>query len=83
MQAWHVYIVRCADNSLYTGIAKDVVARVALHNAGQGAKYTLARLPVTLVYVELAADHGAALRREYAIKQLKSEAKRSLIANVL
>lgn len=81
MNAWYVYIVRCADNTLYTGVAKDAKARVSLHNAGQGAKYTFARRPVVLVYVETATDHGAALRREYEIKQLRSAAKRHLIAD--
>ena len=58
---WHVYIVRCADASLYTGIAKDIDARIALHNVGRGAKYTRARLPVVLVYQEAAIDRSAAL----------------------
>lgn len=77
---WHVYIVKCADGSLYTGIAKDVEARVLLHNAGQGAKYTRARRPVELVYREPVGDHGDALRREYRIKQMATENKRRLIA---
>lgn len=77
-QGWHVYILRCADGSLYTGVATDVAARVAAHNAGKGAKYTRGRLPVKLVHREQAANRGAALRREYAIKQLPTEAKRAL-----
>jgi DNA-3-methyladenine glycosylase I len=77
---WYVYIVECADRSLYTGVAKDVAARVATHNKGAGAKYTRSRKPVTVVYTEAAADRGAALRREYAIKQLQSAQKRTLIA---
>ena len=76
--AWHVYIVRCADQSLYTGIARDIGQRIALHNAGSGAAYTRARRPVTLVYQEPAADRGAALRREAAIKRLPVAAKRVL-----
>jgi predicted GIY-YIG superfamily endonuclease len=76
--AWHIYILRCADNTLYTGIATDVSARLATHNAGKGAKYTRGRLPVTLVYQEAAASHGAALKREYAIKQLSAAEKRHL-----
>lgn len=79
MDAWYVYIVQCADNSLYTGIAKDIDARLVQHNAGVGAKYTRARGPVVLVYKESVADHGAALRKEYAIKCLTSAAKRALI----
>ena len=78
--AWHVYIVRCADSTLYTGIAKDPAARVAQHNAGRGAKYTRSRLPVKLVYREPAADRGTALRREHEIKRLPRRAKRALCA---
>lgn len=77
---WYVYIVRCADASLYTGVAKNIDARLALHNTGRGAKYTRARLPVTLVYREAVSDRPAALRREHAIKQMRSAAKRKLIA---
>lgn len=77
---WYVYIVRCADRTLYTGVAKDVAARVAAHNAGRGAKYTRARLPVKLVHSEEAPDRGAALRREHAIKSLPRAAKRALFA---
>jgi predicted GIY-YIG superfamily endonuclease len=77
---WQVYIVRCADASLYTGIAKDVASRVGEHNAGGGAKYTRSRLPVELVYIEDAIDRSAALRREAAIKRLSAGAKRALIS---
>jgi putative endonuclease len=75
---WHVYIVRCADRSLYTGVAKDVRARIAAHNAGRGAKYTRPRLPVCLVYREPAPDRAAAQRREREIKALKRGAKLAL-----
>ena len=77
---WYVYIVRCADRTLYTGVAKDVTARVAAHNEGRGAKYTRARRPVRLVYSEKAADRAAAQRREHAIKALPRTAKRALFA---
>lgn len=80
MSEWHVYMVRCADNSLYTGIAKDVEARVTVHNTGKGAKYTRGRRPVVLVFCETADDRGAALRREIAIKKLRPEVKRRLVA---
>ena len=80
MAEWYVYIVQCADGSLYTGIAKDVDDRVSQHNAGKGAKYTRARRPVVLVYQEVAEDHGAALRRENAIRRLRPETKRVLVA---
>ncbi|HJP35282.1 MAG TPA: GIY-YIG nuclease family protein [Gammaproteobacteria bacterium] len=76
---WHVYIVRCNDESLYTGVAKELDLRIAQHNAGVGAKYTRSRRPVTLVYWETAADRGAAQQREFAIKQLSPVAKRRLV----
>lgn len=80
MNAWRVYIVRCADHSLYTGIAIDVRARIARHNAGKGAKYTRGRGPVALVYEEGAASYSAALKREIAIKRLPAKRKRVLIS---
>jgi predicted GIY-YIG superfamily endonuclease len=76
---WYVYIVRCSDHSLYTGIATDVEARLRQHNAGNGARYTRSRLPVVLVYREAAADRSAASRREYAIKQMTAVDKRRLV----
>jgi putative endonuclease len=80
MSDWHVYIVRCADRTLYTGVATDVAARVAKHNAGAGAKYTRGRRPVTLVYSEPAGPRGMALQREFAIKRLSRQTKLQLIA---
>ena len=80
MEYW-VYILRCADGSLYTGTAADVNKRVAVHNSGRGAKYTRSRLPVEVVYREACPDKGAALRREYAIKQLRRRDKLALIAD--
>ena len=79
MTEWYVYILLCADQSLYTGVATDIEARLATHNAGKGAKYTRGRLPVKLVYQEAVADRGGALQREYAIKRLPVAAKRRLI----
>jgi len=79
--AWHVYILRCADLTLYTGVATDVDARVLKHNTGKGAKYTRGRLPVTLVYQEHVHSHGEALKREHAIKRLPLAAKRRLLAS--
>ena len=78
---WHVYIVRCADDTLYTGIAIDVQRRVAEHNgAGRaGARYTRARRPVVLVYQEAVVDRSAAGKREYAIKQLPRHEKLALL----
>ena len=80
MNQWQVYMVRCADGTLYTGIAKNVEHRVVQHNAGQGARYTRGRGPVVLVYREAVKDRPAALRREHAIKQLRLAEKRALIA---
>ena len=77
---WYVYVVRCADTTLYTGIARDLQARINQHNTGRGAKYTRSRRPVTLVYQEAAADRGAALRREHEIKRMAPQAKRTLVA---
>jgi len=76
---WTVYILRCADDTLYTGIAKDLAARVATHNAGRGAKYTRARLPVRVVWSEEAENRSAASKREYAVKQLSRRAKLGLV----
>jgi putative endonuclease len=80
--AWSVYIVRCADGTLYTGIARDVARRVAEHNTNSklAASYTRARRPVALVYQEAAATRSAAGKREYAIKQLSRQHKQALIA---
>jgi len=75
---WYVYIVRCVDGSLYTGTSTDVVARVATHNAGKGAKYTRSRLPVLLVYTEHAASRSLALKREAVIKRLSHQGKAAL-----
>jgi uncharacterized protein (TIGR02453 family) len=76
---WSVYILRCADGSLYTGIARDAEQRVAVHNAGRGAAYTRSRLPVTLLHQEPAPSHSAALRREWAIKRLTRQEKEKLV----
>ena len=77
---WSVYLVRCADDSLYTGVAKDVAARVAAHNSGRGAAYTRARRPVRLVHREDGFTRSTALRREAAIKKLDRATKKGLVA---
>lgn len=79
---WFVYVVQCADGTLYTGITIDPTRRLAEHNAGvpRGARYTHARRPVTLAYTESAADRASAARREWAIKQLAASDKRALCA---
>lgn len=75
MDKWFVYIVRCRDDSLYTGITTDLTRRMQQHNEGTGAKYTRSRRPVTLVYWEEVPSHSEALKREYAIKHLSREEK--------
>jgi len=81
MSKWNVYVVRCADGSLYTGIAMDVERRVAEHNSNNllAANYTRCRRPVTLVYQEPARTRSAAGKREYRIKQMSRDAKEALI----
>lgn len=80
MKHWYVYILRCNDDTLYTGITNDIDARLKEHNEGkQAAKYTRARRPVALAYSEVMASRSAALKREHAIKQLSRVEKLSLI----
>ena len=78
---WQVYILKCADGSLYTGITTNIEQRLTVHNAGTGAKYTRGRLPVTLVYAEPAEGRATASQREAAIKKLGRAAKLCLIDN--
>ena len=80
MSDWTVYMLRCADGTLYTGIAKDAAARLKTHNAGRGAKYTRTRRPVSLIWSEPAPCRSSASKREYAIKQLRRSEKLALIA---
>ena len=75
----YVYMLRCADGTLYTGWTSDLAHRVKAHNSGHGAKYTRSRTPVELVYSEELVDKPEALKREYAIKQLTREQKEQLI----
>jgi putative endonuclease len=77
---WYVYLARCRDGSLYSGITTDPARRMAVHNRGRGAAYTRSRLPVRLVYLEKADDRGAALRREAALKRLSRAMKLKLVA---
>ncbi len=81
MASWHVYILRCADDSLYTGIARDVEKRLDEHNRHdrKAAKYTRARRPVELVYVEPCISRSAACKREAQIKAMRKAAKHALI----
>jgi uncharacterized protein (TIGR02453 family) len=77
---WFVYLARCADGTLYTGVTTDPAARERAHNAGRGAAYTRSRLPVSLVHLEPATGRGAALRRELAIKRLNRKEKEAMVA---
>ena len=82
LDSWFVYILRCADGSLYTGITKDVSRRFEQHNAGTASRYTRSRLPVALEYQESQKSQSAALKRELAIKALTREKKELLIKSL-
>ena len=79
MASWSVYIVKCRDGSLYTGVSNDVPNRVLRHNSGRGARYTRSRLPVKLVWRRRVKDKSAALRLEAAMKKLSREEKLLLL----
>jgi len=79
MGSHFVYIVRCSDNSLYTGYTNNIEARINKHNTGKGAKYTKIRRPVVLVYQEMYETKSEALRREYEIKTFTRQRKLKLI----
>ncbi|MFC3852085.1 GIY-YIG nuclease family protein [Salinispirillum marinum] len=83
--SWMVYIVRCGDGNLYTGVTTDVTRRVRQHNGELvgGARYTRVRRPVSLLYAEPSADRASACRREYQIKQLSREEKLALAAEAI
>ncbi|MCK4658682.1 MAG: GIY-YIG nuclease family protein [Phycisphaerae bacterium] len=76
---WFVYLLRCADDSLYTGITNDVSRRCEQHNAGTASRYTRGRRPTGLVYQETQTSRSQALKREIAIKTLSRQQKESLI----
>lgn len=73
--AWYLYILRCGDGSLYTGITTDVEKRLEAHRSGKGAKYTRGRGPLELVYRELCGTHSQALKRELRVKAMTREEK--------
>ena len=79
MKTWYVYILRCRDGTRYTGSTDDVQRRLAVHNSGKGAKYTRGRTPVEVIHTEECESYSAALKREYAIKQLTRQQKLELI----
>jgi putative endonuclease len=76
---WVVYVVRCADGSLYTGVSTDAARRCRQHNAGTASRYTRSRRPVRIVYKEVVPDRSSALKREAAIKALTRREKLALI----
>ena len=76
---WFVYLLRCADGSLYTGITTDLVRRHQQHNAGTASRYTRSRLPVEVVYRETRRSQSSALKREAAIKSLSRRQKLAMI----
>jgi putative endonuclease len=76
--SWYVYLARCADQTLYCGIATDVAERIAEHDAGKGAKYTRGRGPLTVVLTRRCSTKGTALRLEYAVKSLSRAQKERL-----
>lgn len=78
--AWLVYLLECADGTLYCGATNDLDRRLAAHNAGKGARYTRGRAPVRLVWSEACTDRGAALRREHAVKRMTRTGKLMLRA---
>lgn len=80
--SWFVYIVRCGDGSLYTGVTNDVARRVRRHACGRGAKYTRGRGGVRLLWTESHRTKGRALSREYAIKRLRRDDKLALAVSV-
>ena len=78
---WYLYILRCKDDTLYTGITTDVEKRLEAHRSGRGAKYTRGRAPLELVYRENCGSHSDALKREHQIKALSREDKQKLVEN--
>ena len=78
---WYVYILQCADGTLYTGITNDLDRRLKAHNAGIASKYTRVRRPVSIVYQEEAGTKGDALRRELQIKSMSRQQKVALLNN--
>jgi putative endonuclease len=76
---WYVYVLSCADESLYCGITNDLGKRLAAHNSGKGAKYTRGRTPVRFVYIEKKKDKGEALKRELKIKSMRRKRKMDFI----
>jgi len=79
---WYLYILRCKDDTLYTGITTDVEKRLEAHRSGKGAKYTRGRAPLELVYRECCGSHSNALKRAHQIKSLNRQEKQQLIQSM-
>lgn len=79
----YVYILKCIDDSLYTGYTNNLEKRIKTHNSGKGAKYTRCRLPVELVYYEIYETKNEAMKREYRIKQMNRIDKLKLIESIV
>lgn len=82
MKPWFLYLIECADGSIYTGITTDVAARYAAHQRGVGARYTRSHPPRRLLGIEAHADRASAARAEYRVKQLSPAAKRGYAAQL-
>jgi putative endonuclease len=81
MERWFVYVARCSDGTLYVGVARDVAARMAAHDAGRGARYTRGRGPLQVLATRRCTSHGDALRLEMAFKRLPRAEKLALVAS--
>ena len=79
---WYLYILRCKDNTLYTGITTDVARRLEAHRSGKGAKYTRGRAPLELVYQQACGTHSDALKRELEIKAMSRKQKDEMIGRM-
>jgi putative endonuclease len=79
---WFLYLIECADGSIYTGIARDVAARYAAHVSGKGARYTRSHPPARLLASQAFPDRSSALKAEYRVKQLSAAEKRILVAQL-
>ena len=80
MSSWHLYILKCSDGTLYTGITTNIERRLAEHESGAGAKYTKGRAPLELVYSEECPNRSVASKREIEIKSLSKEQKQEIIS---
>ena len=79
--SWFTYMLKCSDDSLYTGVTNNLEKRVKVHNSGKGAKYTRSRLPVKLVYLEVHPDRSSAQKAESALKKLNRAEKIEMIGD--